>query len=77
VIDCEGAIHPILQAYPSLLDGINTVIIENDFKSMDAKEAVDKAFVKAGLKLVHTVGHHYAPLKALAPIFYQVFQRPE
>ena len=37
VLDCEGAILPILKDYPQLLNNINTIIIENDFQNRNDK----------------------------------------
>jgi FkbM family methyltransferase len=40
VLDCEGAFYNILRDYPEILNGINKILIENDFKS-----ASDQAYV--------------------------------
>jgi FkbM family methyltransferase len=32
VLDCEGAFCNILKSYPEILDGITTILIENDFR---------------------------------------------
>jgi FkbM family methyltransferase len=77
VADCEGALYQILQDEPSLLDGIETVIIENDFKIYEHKQYVDEVFASRGLKLVYN-----RPLHINMPIFdkvkhcfFQVFQK--
>jgi len=76
VADCEGALYQILKDEPSLLDGIETVIIENDFKIYEHKQYVDEVFDKRGLKSVYI-----RPLHINMPIFdkvkhcfFQVFQ---
>lgn len=69
VADCEGALFQILHDFPDLLDGIRTVVIENDFLSLDQKEYVDAAFRAAGLECALSLpGPSYAPAHVRACI---------
>lgn len=49
VADCEGALAQILADYPTLLQGMRAVIIENDFRTAEDQHAVDEALKAAGL----------------------------
>jgi FkbM family methyltransferase len=42
VLDCEGALYYILMDMPEILDGINLIIMENDYHYKDHKDYVDK-----------------------------------
>jgi hypothetical protein len=35
VADCEGALYHILQSYPEIIEGIKTILLENDFYDKD------------------------------------------
>jgi FkbM family methyltransferase len=41
VIDCEGALYYILMDMPELLNGINLIIMENDYFDINEKKYVD------------------------------------
>jgi FkbM family methyltransferase len=41
VLDCEGAFYYILMDMPEILENINLIIIENDFKELSHKQYVD------------------------------------
>ena len=56
VADCEGALYFILRDYPGILNGIDKVIIENDFENPAHKEYVDTMFTICGLKRVYVKG---------------------
>ena len=75
VADCEGALLPILQDSPEVLQGINTVIVENDYVRKEFKGQVDALFTAAGLQVVYTAGFQGVPCEELASEFYQVWQR--
>lgn len=57
VIDCEGAFYYILKDEPTILDGIQTVVIENDFHNPDHKAYVLQAFADRGFTCQHCKGH--------------------
>ncbi len=79
VIDCEGAFYQILKTQPEVLNGIETVIIENDFIHKQHKEYVDKMFEENRLKMVYT--QNLAPndqnkrFKHTLDCFFQVFRK--
>lgn len=77
VADCEGALFYIIRDEPHLLDGVHTVIVENDYALLEQKQYVDLRLTDAGFKAVYTaplIGV-MPPCPELAECFYQVFQR--
>lgn len=46
ILDCEGAFYNILTDFPDILNNINKIIIENDFRTMEEKIYVDNIFKK-------------------------------
>uniref|UniRef100_A0A6C0KV16 Methyltransferase n=1 Tax=viral metagenome TaxID=1070528 RepID=A0A6C0KV16_9ZZZZ len=42
VLDCEGAFYYIVQDMPEVLNGIQTIIMENDYHDIDHKNEVDR-----------------------------------
>lgn len=65
VVDCEGALMFILRDFPEIMNGIEKIIIENDFFNLhsyppmffpDDKEYVDTVFKNHGLKRVYVKG---------------------
>ena len=79
VADCEGALYYILLDEPCLFDGINTVILENDFAEAAHKEYVDGVLAENGFKCVYrtTIDHYMVKtkFKHCQDEFYQVWQR--
>jgi FkbM family methyltransferase len=53
VADCEGAFYYILRDFPEVLDGVNLVIMENDYTSIDNYNYVADSLTKNGLKKVY------------------------
>lgn len=49
ILDCEGATTEILKSYPELMNSVDTVIIENDFRDKDDAEYVHNIFRNNGL----------------------------
>lgn len=79
VADCEGALYQILHDFPDLLDGIRTVVIENDFSTLEQKEYVDAAFRAAGLECALSLpGPSYAPahVRGCLDRFFEAWVRP-
>lgn len=72
VADCEGSLFYILQDTPEILDGIKTVIIENDFVDIEHKRFVDKVMIKKGLLRVYVEAGGWEPC---VDFFYEVWQR--
>lgn len=77
VADCEGALYQILKDEPSLLNNIETVIIENDFTTKGHKEYVDNVFESHGLKLVYNKELHVniKRFQDMKNCFFQVFKK--
>lgn len=56
IIDCEGAFYYILQDFPSLLDNIRLIIMENDYNDVSHKQYVDARLVNSGFTRVYVRG---------------------
>ena len=48
VADCEGALYKIIQENSDFLDTIHTIIVENDYKTVEEKEAIDIFYITKG-----------------------------
>jgi len=48
ILDCEGAFYYILQDTPEVLDGINLVLMENDYHDFSHKQFVDEQLTQRG-----------------------------
>lgn len=72
VLDCEGAIYQILKDEPNLLNGIETIIIENDFFENDKKDFVHNIFKENGFHVVWNQAGGWGPC---SHCFYQVYQK--
>jgi FkbM family methyltransferase len=46
VLDCEGAFYYILMDMPEILDNINLIIMENDYRDITHKQYIDTILVK-------------------------------
>ena len=55
IIDCEGAFYYIIQSFPSILDNIEKIIIENDYPNWERKMFVEEILQKAGFETVEIV----------------------
>lgn len=53
VLDCEGAFYYILLDMPEILDGIHTIIVENDYQVKEHYEYVASKLKDAGFKSVY------------------------
>ena len=60
VLDCEGAFYYILKDTPEILNNINLIILENDFRVDGQKAYVDQQFLARGFKRVYYDHHPYA-----------------
>lgn len=78
VADCEGALYYILQDNPNIVENMQTVILESDYRIAGQKEAVEKIFARFGLEKVHAEAL-YPNLTALpqecADSFWEVWMR--
>jgi FkbM family methyltransferase len=62
VLDCEGAFYYILLDMPEILDGITTIIMENDYFDKSHKEYIDTTLTEKGFRCVYTevLGQEFA-----------------
>ena len=54
VADCEGALYYILLDRPSILDNINTLLLENDYSNVEHKNYVEKLLSEKGFNKIYT-----------------------
>jgi FkbM family methyltransferase len=77
VLDCEGAFYYILLDMPDILDGIRTIIMENDYYDVSHKSYIDMALQERGFTRVYkeSLGPEYAFKKfPCAENFFEVWQ---
>lgn len=72
VVDCEGALYHILHDYDNFLDGIEKIIIENDYPDRAHFDYVCSKFIAKGFKLVYNKPLMETPLPCRNE-FYQVW----
>lgn len=53
IADVEGALHHILTDMPEILEDINLIIVENDYKTVDKKKEVDAILTGRGFKTIY------------------------
>lgn len=70
VADCEGALYQILKDTPEVLEGIEKIIIENDFDYINEKNFIDQVFKSYGFACIYSEAGGWGPC---SPFFYQVF----
>jgi FkbM family methyltransferase len=74
VLDCEGAFIHILRDFPDVLNGIHTIIMENDYWSADEKTELDERLTAQNFTMVYS-----RPLPGgwgpCANFFFQTWQR--
>ena len=46
ILDCEGAFYYILMDMPEILDNINLIIMENDYRDLNQKKYIDNKLIK-------------------------------
>jgi len=54
VLDCEGAFYNIIHEFPSILDNIKLIIVENDYDSKEKKLKVDEILDKKKFHCVYS-----------------------
>ena len=72
IVDCEGCLLPITQKFPQILSTVNTIIIENDWKSLEDFKDMHDLFNNAGL---HSSQCYNGPWGARRDCFYEVLER--
>lgn len=75
VVDCEGAFYYILSETPEILDGINLIIMENDYDSIEHKNFVDGILIDNGFKLEYNQDAGYYRATPCYDVFYQVWKK--
>lgn len=78
VIDCEGAFYHIIRDFEYILNNINKIIIENDFKNVEHKMYVKNVLLKYGFVSVEKIDlddkfKMYHPEPSIQEGFYEVF----
>lgn len=61
VLDCEGAFYYILRDTPEILNNINMIFLENDFRIGGQKAYVDEQFIANGFRRIYTEPHPESP----------------
>jgi FkbM family methyltransferase len=72
VLDCEGAFYYIVQDMPEVLNGIKTIIMENDYHIIDHKNEVDRILRSHGFKVDYQEAGGWGPCKNR---FFEVWKR--
>lgn len=72
VLDCEGAFYYILQDMPEVLNGIQTIIMENDYHFLDHKKYVDSIIESHGFIVDYQKAGGWGPCYDR---FFQVWKR--
>ena len=72
ILDCEGAFYYILKDMPSILDGINLIIMENDYWDLSKKLEMDHILRKNGFYVDYVEGGGWGPCSTF---FYQAWKR--
>jgi len=75
VVDCEGAFYYILRDFPEVLDGVNLVIMENDYKTVDDYNYVANSLSNNGLKKVYMESLLEAAWSPCVRNFFEVWKR--
>jgi len=72
ILDCEGSFYGILKNFPEILDGINLIIMENDYHDIQNKIFIDSVLFKHNFYVKYEEKGGWGPCKEF---FYQVWDR--
>lgn len=72
VLDCEGAFYYIVMDYPEILNGINLIIMENDYHNYSHKQYIDEVLKTNNFDIVYSEGNGWGHCK---DNFYEVWKR--
>ena len=61
VVDCEGAFYYILQDFPEILDGIKTIIMENDYNDINHYNYVSNILKQNDFLNIYTENGGWGP----------------
>jgi FkbM family methyltransferase len=81
VLDCEGSFYYILIDFPEILDGINLIIMENDYDTPEKKKYVDDKltennfYVDYSEPLYPFYGGEHSKFAHVQEKFYEVWKR--
>ena len=71
VIDCEGAFYYILLDMPEILQNINLIIMENDYKNYEHKLYIDNILRKQNFEVIYS---HFGGWDDTCPCFHNFFE---
>jgi FkbM family methyltransferase len=71
VIDCEGAFYYILLDMPEILQNINLIIMENDYKNYEHKLYIDNILRKQNFEVIYS---HFGGWDDACPCFHNFFE---
>ena len=72
VLDCEGAFYYILLDFPEILENINLIIMENDYKDITHKNYINSELNKRNFYVAYNESGGWGPCKSC---FYEVWKR--
>jgi FkbM family methyltransferase len=72
VLDCEGAFYYILLDTPEILDGIKTIIMENDYHNIEHKISVDETLKRNNFYVDYSESGGWGPCYNC---FFEVWKR--
>ena len=72
VLDCEGAFYYILMDMPEMLDNINLIIMENDYKEISKKIYIDETLKEKGFYVDYAEAGGWGPC---ANNFFEVWKK--
>ena len=75
VLDCEGAFYYILMDMPEILNNINLIIMENDYKDISKKQYVDAVLKTHKFFVVYTEGLPWVNNDPCGKYFFEVWKK--
>lgn len=72
VLDCEGAFFFILIDMPEILNNVNMIIMENDYKDIRQKQYIDQILKNNNMKVVFSQEGGWGPCEKF---FFEVWQK--
>jgi len=75
ILDCEGAFYYILKDMEQVLDNVNLIIMENDYKEIEHKKYIDDVLLKKGFHREYVEAGGWGPSTPCGYEFYEVWER--
>ena len=72
ILDCEGAFYYILTDMPEILNNINLICMENDYKNYDEKIFIDKNLIDCGFTRIYSERYGWGPCQNF---FYEAWKK--